>query len=42
MYTDKSRKTFVEPECEVIRFAVDDIIATSGEDSWDLGEIETP
>lgn len=38
------KKTFTEPTCEVTLFAVEDIIATSSWDTWELdyiGEVDT-
>lgn len=41
MQNEIVKKTFSEPECEVIRFTVEDILTTSGDD-WGLGEVGAP
>ena len=41
MQNEKERKLFMEPSCDVISFAVEDILTTSGEDDdWGGGDIE--
>lgn len=41
MFTEEQKKAFTEPECEIQKFAVEDIMTTSstveGED-WELPE----
>ena len=39
MYTEKSKKRFVKPECNIVTFELNDIITTSGGDDWGMGEI---
>ena len=34
-----TKKAFIEPECEIVRFAVADILTTSGGDDWGMGEM---
>lgn len=49
MYTEITKKPFLEPECDIVRFATEDILTTSA-DNWnmgdqdvlEIGEIETP
>ena len=37
------KKVFSSPECEIVRFDVEDILTTSGgEDSWLIVEITEP
>lgn len=36
-----TKKAFMEPECEIVRFDVEDILTTSsGEDSWLIDDFE--
>lgn len=37
-----TKKAFMEPECEIIRFDVEDILTTSGQDDWMIVEITEP
>lgn len=40
MQTEKQRKPFLEPSCDVISFAVKDILTTSETEDWGGGNID--
>lgn len=35
---NENKKLFVEPECEVVTLAVVDVVTTSDEPDWGMGE----
>lgn len=35
----KEKRVFTDPVCKIERFLIEDIIATSIEDNWDLDEL---
>lgn len=39
MHTVKSKKHFLEPECRIVVFQVADIITTSDNGDWGMGEM---